>query len=183
MDIFTGLGLALPAGLNAYVPLLTVGLLARFTDLVTLEPPYDILATDAALIILSVLLVIEIFADAIPGLDHVNDVVQTAIRPLAGGILMLATDNAIVDIHPALAAVIGILVAGSVHIAKAAGRPIVTGTTGGLGNPVVSTLENVTAVALSIVAILLPILIALALVILLVILLLWLLRRKTGIAR
>ena len=36
MELLTGFGLAAAAGLNAYIPLLALGLLARFTDLVTL---------------------------------------------------------------------------------------------------------------------------------------------------
>jgi hypothetical protein len=178
MDIFTGLGLAAPAGLNAYIPLLTVGLLARFTDLITLEAPYDILASDAGLIILTILLAVEIFADAIPGLDHVNDVLQTVIRPAAGGVVMLASDGAIVDLHPVLAATTGILLAGSVHAVKALGRPMVTASTSGFGNPVVSGIENVAALILSLMAILAPVAILLLLLMLLVIGLRWLLRRS-----
>lgn len=177
MDIFTGLGLAAPAGLNAYIPLLTVGLLARFTDLITLEAPYDLLASDAGLITLGLLLLIELFADAIPGLDHLNDLVQTVVRPAAGGLMMLATDGAVADMHPALAAVIGLLLAGGVHTLKATGRPLVTATTGGLGNPLVSTLENVIAVGMSIVAILAPLAILVVFLIVLAVALRWFWRR------
>ena len=48
-------GLATATGLNAYVPLLTVGLLARYTDLVTLHPPYDLLSNPAVLILIAIL--------------------------------------------------------------------------------------------------------------------------------
>ena len=37
-EVLTGAGLAAAAGLNAYIPLLAIGLLSRFTDLVSLPP-------------------------------------------------------------------------------------------------------------------------------------------------
>lgn len=177
MDIFTGAGLALPAGLNAYIPLLTVGLLARFTDLVQLEPPFDLLASDAGLIILTVLLLVELVADAIPGVDHVNDVVQTMVRPAAGAIVMLATEGDAVDVDPVLQVLIGVGLAGGVHALKAVGRPAVTASTGGIGNPVVSTLENVAAVVMSILAIIAPILLVILLAVTLFVLGRWIVRR------
>lgn len=178
MDIFTGAGLALPAGLNAYIPLLTVGLLARFTDLVALEPPFDLLASDAGLIILGVLLLIELVADAVPGVDHVNDVVQTVVRPAAGAIVMLATEGDAVDMNPILQVVLGVGLAGGVHAVKAAGRPVVTGATGGAGNPIVSGLENVAAVVMSVLAILAPILLAALLILFVLIVARWWHRRR-----
>jgi hypothetical protein len=181
MDILTGAGLAAPAGLNAYIPLLTVGLLARFTDLVTLNAPYDIIASDAGLIVLTLLLIIELFADAVPGLDSINDVIQTAIRPATGAFLMLASDGEMVDMHPVLQALLGAGLAGTVHAVKMLGRPAVTVATGGTGNPVISTVENVVALAISVLAILLPVLVLIAIALLLVLALRWLLRRKRAI--
>jgi hypothetical protein len=179
MDIMTGAGLAAPAGLNAYIPLRTVGLLARFTDLVTLNEPYDIIASDAGLIILTVLLVIELFADAIPGLDSVNDVIQSVIRPAAGAFLMLASDEGMLDMHPILQVIIGAGIAGAVHAVKALGRPAITVSTGGLGNPGVSSLENLLALVLSIMAILIPVAVLVGAVLLLILGIRWLLRRKS----
>jgi hypothetical protein len=179
MDIMTGAGLAAPAGLNAYIPLLTVGLLARFTDLVTLNAPYDIIASDAGLIILTVLLVIELFADAIPGIDSVNDVIQSVIRPAAGAFLMLAADEGMLDMHPILQVIIGAGLAGAVHAVKALGRPVITMSTGGLGNPGVSSLENLLALVLSIMAILIPVAVLVGAVLFLILVIRWLLRRRS----
>jgi hypothetical protein len=181
VDIFTSLGLALPAGLNAYIPLLVVGLTARFTDLITLKAPYDILASDLGLIVLGVLLVIEIFADAIPSLDHINDLVHTIVRPAAGGIVMLATDGGMFsDVHPGLLFLLGLVAAGSVHTAKASTRPLVTATTGGIGNPIVSTAENLLAVAISILAILVPFVLLGIIVVLSILFARWLFWRARG---
>lgn len=138
-NLFTAFGLSTSAGLNAYLPLLIVALTARFTDLIELRPPFDWLTNPWVIAVLAVLLLIEIFADKVPVVDHANDVIQTVIRPAAGAILFASTNNVISDIHPAFALVCGVLLAGGVHATKATVRPVVTATTGGLGNPVVST--------------------------------------------
>jgi hypothetical protein len=178
MDFLTGAGLAAPSGLNAYIPLLTVGLIDRFTNLITLSAPYDVISSDAGLIVLSILLLIELFADSVPGLDSVNDVIQTAIRPIAGAIVMLAADGEAIDMHPILLALFGGSLAGVVHAVKALGRPIVTVSTGGLGNAGISSAENVVSLIASILAILFPIAVLIGGVILLVMAIRWLMPRR-----
>ena len=81
-----GAGLAASAGLNAYIPLLTMGLLARYTDLIDLPIGWQWLANGWVIAILALLLAIEVVADKVPVVDHVNDVVQTVVRPTAGGL-------------------------------------------------------------------------------------------------
>ena len=159
-------GLSGSAGLNAYIPLLLVALAARFPmsdPLVKLQPPFDLLGSWWAIGLIAVLLVVEIVADKIPAVDSVNDAIQTFIRPAAGAILFAGSANVITDIHPILALGSGLLVAGGVHATKTAARPVVTVTTGGVGNPVVSTLEDIVAFVVSLLAILLPIIAALLL--------------------
>ena len=87
MELLTGFGLATAAGLNAYIPLLALGLLSRFTDLVTLPHGWAWLENGWVMTIVAALLVIEIVADKIPALDSINDTVQTFVRPTAGGIV------------------------------------------------------------------------------------------------
>jgi hypothetical protein len=164
--IFTAFGLSSSAGLNAYLPLLIVALTARFTNLINLQPPFDWLTSWWVIGLLAVLLLIEIIADKVPVVDHANDVIQTVVRPAAGAILFAANANVITDVHPALALGAGILVAGGVHATKATVRPVITATTGGLGNPVVSTIEDIVALVVSVMAILLPILTFIAIVVL-----------------
>jgi hypothetical protein len=155
-SIFTAFGLSVSAGLNAYVPLLIVALLARFTRLITLSPPYDLLTNGWVICVIAILLGIEVFADKIAAVDTANDILQTFIRPAAGAILFAASNSVITDIHPVLALVCGLLVAGGVHATKATVRPAVTATSGGLLNPAVSTAEDVIAIVLSILSILIP---------------------------
>jgi hypothetical protein len=87
LEILTGTGLSAAAGLNAYIPMLILGLLDRYTNLVQLPDPWDWLANGWVLLIIGVLLVLEIAADKIPVVDSFNDWIQTVIRPAAGGIV------------------------------------------------------------------------------------------------
>ena len=134
LSIFTAFGLSFSAGLNAYIPLFIIGSLAHYTDVITLTAPYDTLADPWALIILGVLIIIEFLADKVPAINHVNDLIQTFFRPVAGAIAFAATAGVVTDIHPVLALTCGLLVAGGVHTVKSAiVRPAVTATTGGVG--------------------------------------------------
>jgi len=156
-------GLSGSAGLNAYIPLLLVALAARFpisNPLIKLQPPYDLMGSWWIIGLLVVLLVVEIIADKVPAVDTVNDGIQTFVRPAAGAILFAGSTSAVTEINPLLAIVAGVLVAGSVHATKAAARPVVTVSTAGVGNPIVSTLEDITAFVLSLLALFLPIIAA-----------------------
>lgn len=175
-SVLTGLGLAPSAGLNAYIPLLALALADRFTDQVTLQRPYDFLSSTSGIIILLVLLTIEIIADKIPGVDHANDLIQSAIRPAAGAISMMAVTNTDRALNPAVAMIAGLLLAGGVHGVKATTRPAITVSTGGVGNPVISMLEDAVAAITSVAAILVPVL-ALVLIVLFGLLLWWLYRK------
>jgi hypothetical protein len=156
VGIFAAFGLSAATGLNAYLPLLIVGLLARFTDLVTLSAPWNTLESPWVLGVLFVLLVIETIADKVPAVDSVNDVIQTVIRPTAGAILFAASGNVISEMSPVIAMICGILAAGAVHSLKATVRPAITATTAGIGNPIVSVMEDVLSGATTLVAILIP---------------------------
>lgn len=174
LGIFTAFGLSASAGLNAYIPLLVVGVIAHyFPNTLNLATPFDLLANPWILILLGVLVIIEMVADKVPAVNHINDLIQTVIRPVAGAIAFAASANVITDINPVLALAAGLLVAGSVHTVKAAAvRPAVTAATGGTGNIPVSIAEDIVATLTSVLAILLP-LIAGTLAIVLLTLLIW----------
>jgi len=176
--IFTAFGLSASAGLNAYLPLLVVALVARFSNLITLNPPYHHLTDGWVILVIAILLCIELFADRIAVLDSANDVVQTLIRPAAGAILFAASSSVISDIHPVLALICGLIVAGGVHATKATVRPVVTGTSGGVLNPVVSTVEDVTSLTLTLLSILVPLLTGFLLGAVVVIVVWWVVARR-----
>ncbi len=174
----TAFGLSTSAGLNAYLPLLIVALTARFTPLIRLNPPFDALTSPWVIGVLVVLLAIEIVADKVAVVDSVNDIIQTFVRPAAGAILFAATTNVIADIHPVLAMICGVILAGGVHAVKATARPVISATTAGVANPAVSLAEDVTAAVTSLVALLAPILVVLLVALVALGLVLWLRRRR-----
>jgi hypothetical protein len=169
LEILTGTGLSFAAGLNAYIPMLLLGLGARFVDFVQLPAGWTWLENEWVLAILAVLLVIEFFADKIPAVDSVNDVVQTVVRPASGGIVFgsgSASETAAVTDPAAffgsnqwVPIVTGIVIALLVHGAKTALRPALNMATFGLAAPVASFFEDVSSVFLSVFAILVPVLV------------------------
>jgi hypothetical protein len=178
-SVFSAFGLASAAGLNAYLPLLVVALTARFTDLIQLNEPWDVLTSWWVIAILAVLLLIEMTVDKVPAIDTANDVINTAIRPVAGAILFAAGSGAVGEVHPVLAVICGLLVAGGVHAVKATARPVVTATTGGLGNWLVSLSEDVVAFVTTVMAILVPILLVFLMVLFILSLAWWWSKRRT----
>jgi hypothetical protein len=176
--IFTAFGLSASAGLNAYIPLLLVGLLAKYTNLINLSQPWDTLANPWIILLLSVLVIIEMLADKVPAVNHINDLIQTLIRPAAGAIAFAASANVVTDVSPVLALAAGLLVAGTVHVAKAgAVRPMVTATTGGAGNIPVSIAEDIVSTVLSFLAIIMPILVGTLMIVIAAFIIYWLYRR------
>ena len=165
--IFSAFGLSASAGLNAYIPLLVVALLARFTNLMKLQQPWDALASWWIIGLLVVLSLIEFFADKAPAVNHINDIIQSFIRPTAGAIVFAASANVLTEVSPILSLACGLLVAGSVHAVKSAMiRPAVTATTAGAGNVPISMLEDVISTVVSVLSVLVPILVVVFLIIL-----------------
>jgi uncharacterized protein DUF4126 len=171
--ILTGLGLSASAGLNAYIPILVVGLLARFTDVIALPHQFGWMSNGWALTGVAVLLAAEVVLDKVAVVDHVNDAVQTFVRPAAGGAVFAASDAAaridhsgwMVD-HPWVGWVLGVVVALCVHVTEAGVRPVVNVGTVGIGTPFVSAAEDAMSLVMSLVAILTPALVILFLIVL-----------------
>ena len=190
LELLTGTGLALAAGLNAWIPLVIIGGLDRFTGLVELPPPWAWLSNEWVLLILVGLLVLEFIADKIPGVDSVNDVIQTVVRPTAGGIAFGsgsdATTVAVTDpeafftTQQWLPIAVGVVLALGMHLLKAAARPVVNTMTLGVGAPVASAAEDAGSAAFAFAALLAPllVLIGIALVVVLVVMLVRRLRAR-----
>ena len=188
LELLTGTGLALAAGLNAWIPLVILGALDRFTGLVELPPGWAWLANEWVLLILVALLIVEFVADKVPGLDSMNDIVQTVVRPTAGGLAfgsgIGATTVAVTDPETFFASnqwvpiAIGAVLALLVHLAKAGARPVVNAATGGVGAPVASVAEDAGSVALAFAAILAPVLVVIGIVIFTVLVVAFVRRRR-----
>jgi hypothetical protein len=187
LEALTGTGLAASAGLNAYIPLLAIGVLARYTDVISLPSGWQWLSNGWVIIILSILLAIEIVADKVPVLDSVNDVVQTVVRPTAGGLAFGAgaSSETTTVTDPGsffgsghwVPVAVGVVIALGVHGVKATARPIINATTAGIGAPVVSTAEDATSAVMSVIAIVLPILV-LVFIVAIVLVAIWAIRRR-----
>ncbi len=179
LGIFAAFGLSSSAGLNAYLPLLIVGLMSRFTNLLELNEPYDLLGNAWVIAAVVILLIVEFFADKVPAINHINDVIQTLVRPVAGAILFAASTNVVTTINPVFAMILGLVVAGTVHAAKSVLlRPAVTATTGGVANPIVSVVEDIVAAIVSFLSIVVPVIIAALVIIVTAWFVFWMYRRS-----
>ncbi len=174
--LFQAFGLSTAAGLNAYLPLLIVGLVARYTNLIHLNEPFSLLSHPVVLLVIAVLALLDFVGDKIPAVDHTLHAAGLIIAPVAGAILFMAVNGQTGSVSPLLAAICGVILAGGTHSARATARPLATVSTAGIANPVISFFEDVTSLALSVVAIILPVL-AFILVVIFVILMVMLVRR------
>ncbi len=178
IEFIIGSSLAASAGLNAWMPLFLLGLADRLLPAMELPSGWSWLSSDLALWILGALLLLEIIADKIPALDSVNDIVQSILRPAAGGIAFGAGSGAqtIAVDDPAsffadntwIPVVVGIAIALVVHVVKATARVAANATTGGLAAPVLSTAEDGASFLLAALAIVVPVAAAAVLIALIV---------------
>ncbi len=167
INIISAFGLSASAGLNAYIPLLTVALVAKFTNLIQLKEPWNAITSWWVIGVLIFLSLVEFLADKIPAVNHINDAIQTFIRPTAGAIVFAATSSNIAHVDPVLGLIAGLLVAGGVHAVKSlVVRPVVTATTGSVGNVPVSIAEDATSTVVSVLSLIVPVIAACLIVLL-----------------
>lgn len=167
LEMMTGVVLAASSGLNAYIPMLGLALLSRFSPLVSLPEGWAWIESWWSIGALGVLLAVEILVDKFPALDTLNDVLQTAVRPASGGMVFAAgaSSETVAVSDPATFVAsgqvwpfaVGIVVALIPHALKAVARPIINTLTGGAGAPVMSALEDVGSVVLTILAVVVPV--------------------------
>jgi len=160
VQIAMGIGLAASTGLRAFLPLLVVAVAGKL-EWVPLADPFQWLATWPAIVVFGAAVVTELLSDKIPLLDNLLDTVHVAVKPVAGAILATAV---LTDLAPLEATVLGIVAgastAGVVHVVKAKTRLLSSTLTAGVGNPILSLLEDGIALAGSIAAIAIPLLVA-----------------------
>ena len=153
----TALGLATAAGLNAWVPLLATGMLARWTGWIDLDGSWDALERTPVLLGLGAVAAADFVGDKIPAVDHALHAAGTVIAPVTGVLAGLASTGTL-DVSPAAITVVGLVAAETAHGTRMAIRPFSTATTAGAGNPVLSLIEDAVSVSLSFAAIALPLL-------------------------
>lgn len=163
-----GLGLASATGLRTFLPLLLLALAARFEMFgVRLIDQMDWLVAWPAIAALATATVAEFAGDKVPAIDHALNAVGYVTRPVAGAV---AAGSVFWGVDPAAAAIAGIIVGAPAALAFNAAQTGVrvgsTATTGGLGNPVVSLVEDFLAFMTVFIAFVAPILIPIVLVVL-----------------
>jgi hypothetical protein len=165
VQVAMGLSLASCAGLRAFLPLFVVGVAGRL-DLLPLLRSFEWLESWPALTVFGVAVVAELLGDKFPVVDNFLDAVQLFVKPVAGVILMTAVQT---ELSPLAAAVLGLIAgssaAGAVHITKAKLRLASTATTAGVGNPLLSLLEDAGALLGTISALVVPVVMVLLLVV------------------
>ena len=155
-NLLGAIGLGASSGLNAWIPLLGLGLAQRF-GVVELSGRYEQLGANWALAILGVLFLIDLIGDKIVVIDHVLHAFGLVVAPASGAIVFSAQAELLSGSHPVLAALAGIVLGGTMHAGRSALRPVVSAGTGGVGNPVVSLIEDLMAVVMVFLAILVPV--------------------------
>ncbi len=140
------------SGINPYLLVFLMGILGRITEL---DVPVAFERVDV-LLVFGVLVVIDAIADKIMWLDSAWDVFNTAIRPVAGGVVALLIASPTVDLPSAVIAAGGGIVALITHFAKATTRLAVTASPEPASNVVVSVAEDAAIVGVVITAIFNP---------------------------
>ncbi len=177
LSIALGLALAAACGLRVFLPLFVASLFAHFdVGGIGLRDGFSWLSEWPAIVALGIASLVETLAYYIPVLDHFLDAIAVPLSTAAGTLVAMSS---FVDLPPilswGLALIAGGGLAGIISAGSAATRLVSSGATGGLGNPVVASVETGGALVLSILAWFLPVL---ALV--LVLFLLWRLVRWYG---
>jgi len=186
MEWLIALGLGVAAGTNAYIPLILLGSIARWTDLITLPEGWRWLESEWTIGILAVLIVLEMVAQRFPGIATVSDIFQTALRPTAAGIAVSAQGASVATITDwesfwsdgqwvPVAVAVGVALA--VHLTKVVVRATADAVTAGVAGGVLAGVDEGSSVAFSVTALLLPILVPLLLVVTLGAVF-WVIRRK-----
>ena len=157
ISIFLGIGLAASVGFRVFLPLFALSLAAYF-GVWELNESWQWIGSTAALVILGVATLVEVFGYYIPYIDNMLDSIAVPLAARAGTAVMVST---VADLSPeitwALAIIAGGGTAAAISGASGATRLTSTATTAGLANPVVSTVETGTSIIMSIFSIFLPV--------------------------
>ena len=168
ITIFMGIGLSAASGFRIFVPFLVVSI-AAFTGNLTLSDSFSWIGTLPALITFSLATVVEIAGYYIPWIDNLLDTIASPIAVIAGAVLMASV---LTEISPLVKWVLAIIagggVAGTIQAITGVTRITSSVTTGGLGNPAVSSVESGGSLTLSVIAIFIPLIAGIIVIVLLI---------------
>jgi hypothetical protein len=158
LSIALGIGLAAATGFRIFVPLLVAGIAAR-AGYLPLADGFHWLASTPALLTLGTAAVCEVLAYYVPGVDHALDLIASPATVAAG---VVASAAVMADIPPGVLWPVAIIAGGGAAGLTKGSTALLRAKsgvmTGGLANPVVSTVETVGATGLAILAIVVPLL-------------------------
>lgn len=161
VSICMGIGLAAACGLRVFLPLVALSVGTKL-GIVSPGEGWEWIGSTAAVAGLSAAALVEIGGYYIPWVDHALDALATPLAVVAGAFAALATMGMVTDLPPIVshgaALLTGGAAAGAVQATSVAARAASTVTTGGVLNPLVSTIENAFSAVLSFIALVLPIL-------------------------
>ena len=164
LSMCVGIGLSAACGFRVFVPLFVMSLASQAGHL-ALSPGFEWIGTSPALLAFAIATCLEIAGYYVPWVDNVLDTIGTPAAIIAG-IMVMA--SAVSGLSPflkwALAVIAGGGAAATVQVATGMVRGASSLTTGGLGNPLIATLEVGGAMILSLLAIVLPVLAGLVVV-------------------
>jgi len=148
MSVMIGVALSATCGFRVFVPLLAVniGTRAKDTDgqpLIDLAGGFDWLSSDIALMVFLVATLFEIGGYYIPWIDNLLDTIASPASIVAGTVI---TASFVTGLDPWLQWLLGVIAgggaAGAVQATTVVTRAGSTVTTGGLGNPIVASVET-----------------------------------------
>ncbi|WP_271393018.1 DUF4126 domain-containing protein [Aequorivita sinensis] len=158
LSAFLGVGLAAAVGFRVFLPLLVLSL-AGYLDIITLNESWEWAGSLTAVITMGVATLFEIFGYYIPWIDNLLDTIALPLATLAGTAVMVAT---VTDLSPVITWALAIIAGGGTAAAIKGNTSVVrltsSTTTGGIANPVLTTVETGTSVVMAVVSIFLPIL-------------------------
>lgn len=167
ISIFLGIGLSASVGFRVFVPLFALSLAAYF-NVWELNESWQWVGSLTAVITLGVATLVEIFAYYIPYVDNALDSIAIPLAAIAGTAVMVST---VADLSPVVTWSLAIIAGGGTAAAVAGSSGVTrlasTATTGGVANPIVSTVETGTSVVMSILSVFVPVIAFVAVLIIL----------------
>ena len=160
-------GFSFAAGVNLYATVALLGLSERF-GWVTLPPQFKVFDNDAILAVAIVMYVVEFFADKVPYLDSVWDLVHTVIRPAGGALIAVASLGDASPEYEVLAALLGGSIAAGSHLTKTSTRAMANTSPEPFSNWMLSIGEDGFVVGLGLLALYHPVIALVVAVVLLV---------------
>lgn len=169
LAVFIGIGLSISAGFRVFTPMLLASIAAKF-EWLPLAAGFEWLGSTPALIALALATLLEVISYYVPAFDNFMRGLSAPLAAIAGTVMTVSVigveDSAFLSWG--LAFVTGGGAATLTSLTNTAVRGTSTVTTAGLANPLVSMIEDISAVVLPIVSIIFPLVVVVMLVIVII---------------